>query len=69
MNEENTNYRNIDLLEATATDNSNLPVKITMSHLSPLKVVVGAPVEVTYTAVDTVGNEKKCRSTYTVIGM
>ena len=67
-NEENTNYRNIDLMDAKASDNSNLPVKITMSHSSPLKVVVGTPIVVTYTAVDAIGNEKKCRSTYTVIG-
>ena len=69
INEKNANYRNIDLVEATATDNSNLPVKITMSHSSPLKVFVGIPVKVTYTAVDVAGNQKKCRSEYIVIGM
>lgn len=69
VNEENTNYREIDLKEATATDNSNLPVTITMSHSSPLKVSVDNSVDVTYTAVDAAGNVKKCTSQYIVIGM
>ncbi|XP_066922834.1 sushi, von Willebrand factor type A, EGF and pentraxin domain-containing protein 1-like [Clytia hemisphaerica] len=66
-NKENENYQDIDLVEATATDNSGLPVKITTSHVFPLRVYVGSPVEVTYTATDAAGNKKSCRKTYIVI--
>ncbi|XP_047126404.1 sushi, von Willebrand factor type A, EGF and pentraxin domain-containing protein 1 isoform X1 [Hydra vulgaris] len=56
----NKNYSIIDLPEATATDNSrNLP-KITMDKISPLKVFVGSPFSVTYTATDSSGNQRSC---------
>ena len=55
-------------MEATASDNSGLPVKITTSHAFPLRVYVGSPVEVTYTATDVAGNKKSCRKNYIVIG-
>ena len=68
MNDPNKNYAEIDLSEATATDNSGLSIKMLISHQSPLKVYVGNPVKVTYTAVDAAGNKKECHVTYSVLG-
>lgn len=66
FNDPNKNYAEIDLSKATATDNSGLAIKITVSHQSPLKVYVRQPVKVTYTATDAAGNKKSCHRTYTV---
>ena len=49
----------VDLPDATATDNSG-HVTITKSHKSPLKVTVGSPVVVAYTATDAAKNTRQC---------
>ena len=58
----------IDLFEATATDNSGLKPKITMDKSSPLKVFVGNPVRVLYTATDSSGNKRSCEVHLSVKG-
>ena len=67
-NKAGTNYSIITLPQATASDNSGLPVTVTTSHSSPLKVFVHHPVEVTYTATDAVGNTNKCKRKFIVKG-
>ena len=58
----------VDLPEATATDNIGLKPKITIDKSSPLKVFVGNPVRVLYTATDSSGNNRSCEVHISVKG-
>ena len=58
-NQPNEDYAMVDLPDATATDNSGF-VSIALSHKSPLKVMIGTPAIVTYTASDEAGNKRQC---------
>ncbi|XP_065058481.1 sushi, von Willebrand factor type A, EGF and pentraxin domain-containing protein 1-like isoform X1 [Rhopilema esculentum] len=58
-NKPNENYAEIDLPDAVASDNSG-HVTVTIDTKSPLKVTVGTPVTVKYTAADAAGNTREC---------
>ena len=66
-NEPGKNYVTIDLPQANATDIVAV-VSLTARPKSPLKLVVGSPVEVTYTAVDSTGNNASCSTMLRAIG-
>ena len=59
-NDPNQNYAMVDLPDAEASDNSGLPPTIATSKLSPVKVVVGSPERIEYTATDDAGNVGRC---------
>ncbi len=50
----------IELPEAAANDQSGKKPTVTVDHASPLKVTVGSPIEVRYTATDDAGNKRTC---------
>ena len=58
-NRPNENYALVNLPDANANDNSG-HVSVTISQKSPLKVTVGTPIIVTYTATDAAGNARQC---------
>ena len=58
-NEPGKNYANINVPQATAYDLVAI-ASLTSNASSPLKLVVGAPVRVKYTAEDAAGNTASC---------
>jgi len=58
-NRPNENYALVNLPDANANDNSG-HVSVTINQKSPLKVTVGTPITVTYTATDAAGNARQC---------
>ena len=58
-NRPNENYALVNLPDATANDNSG-HVTVAANQKSPLKVTVGTPITVTYTATDAAGNARQC---------
>eukprot|EP00795_Rhopilema_esculentum_P000711 gene711-10422_t len=62
-NDPNTNYASIPLTMASATDNFVVS-SVQANESSPIRVFVGRPLKVMYTARDAAGNTATCTTTY-----
>ena len=66
-NEPGKNYVTITVPRATAFDLVAV-ASVTSNHTGPLKLVVGSPVKVKYTAEDTSGNKATCTAFFQATG-